>query len=183
MRSYALLAEKDRFSRLMYLEMLSLFRSVHFTDDEKRLPKDGLLIYDADSFSPKEEGRTLLGYTKDPSLLSDRVPFLRPFSFDRFRALLAEYGEEESKKEALPSSLFPDTPSLTKTEETLLSLLLEAKGEILTKEALAKALFPEAEDGKGSVTVYIHYLRKKLETDGKRLIISHRGKGYSIPPR
>lgn len=183
MKNCTLLASKNRFSQLIYLEMLSLFCSVHFTDDAKRLPKDGLLVYDADCFSPKSEGRTLIGYTKDASLLSDHTLLLRPFSFERFRALLEKYGKEGTEKEPPMPSLSPGAPHLTKTEETLLSLLLEAKGAVVDKDTLAKALFPDAEDAKGSVTVYIHYLRKKLETNGKRLIFSHRGKGYSIPPR
>ncbi len=184
MRSYTLLAPKNRFTQLILLEMQSLFGTVLVTDDPQKLPDGGLLVYDADAFTPPGgSGQTRIGYTRDASLASEQALLLRPFPIDLFRAMLKGCTEEGGDALSLRSSLSKSLPSLTKTEETLLSILLSAKGQIVSKRALADALFPEAEDGEGSVTVYIHYLRKKLETDGKRRILSHRNKGYSIPSR
>ncbi len=184
MKSYALLAPKNRFTQLILLEMQSLFGTVLLTDDPKKLPDGGLLVYDADCFpTPAGSGRITVGYTKDASLANEQALLLRPFLLDRFREMLKEYAENGGDTLSLRPTPSQTLPPLTKTEETLLSILLSAKGQIVSKRALADALFPEAEDGEGSVTVYIHYLRKKLESDGKRRILSHRNKGYSIPSR
>ncbi len=180
MKSVALFAPKNRFSQAIYLELLSLFGSVLFTEDEKKLPKGGVLVYDADLlFPPEEKGDVRIGYTKDASLAAERRLLLRPFPMGKLRAQLEEYARGNIPN--YPSSPAEESRTLTATEETLLSLLLAAEGEIVTKQALAESLFPDAEDPAGSVTVYIHYLRKKLEADGRKIILSHRGKGYSIP--
>lgn len=183
MKSYTLLAPKNRFSQMILLEMQSFFGTVVWTDDPKKLPAGGLLVYDADAFSvPQRPELKTIGYTKNASLSHEEGLLLRPFLLDRFHALLKGY-TEEGELTSLFTSSAPKRPPLTDTEEALLSLLLSAKGQIVSKSELANALFPEAEDGEGSVTVYIHYLRKKLEADGKKRILSHRGRGYSIPLR
>ena len=67
---------------------------------------------------------------------------------------------------------------LTDTELRMLSVLLESDG-FVERQALLDAVFADGA-GDGSVNVYIHYLREKLEKDGDRVIISSRKYGYKI---
>ena len=183
MKSYTLLAPKNRFTQLILFEMQALFGSVLLTEDQEKLPNEGLLVYDADSFfPPTKAGQARIGYTKDPSLAKEQGLLLRPFLLEGFRAKLRSYAESGAKAPPLASPT-QEIPPLTETEQALLSILLSAKGQIVSKQTLADALFPEAEDKEGSVAVYIHYLRKKLEKDGKKRILSHRNRGYSILSR
>lgn len=69
---------------------------------------------------------------------------------------------------------------LTEREGEILEILLAANGECVSKSELYSRVFGDEEDGEGVVPVYIHYLRRKLEYDGRRLIYSRRGGGYSI---
>ena len=75
-----------------------------------------------------------------------------------------------------------ETIPLTEREGALLASLLAASGDTVSKNELYRAAFGEGEDD-GVVAVYIHYLRGKLEKDGRRLIYSRRGGGYCIKVR
>lgn len=66
---------------------------------------------------------------------------------------------------------------LTPTEVKLLALLEEGKGEPVSRERLMEALWGNTQ-ADGLLNLYIHYLREKIEQDGKRRIFSVRGKGY-----
>ena len=57
--------------------------------------------------------------------------------------------------------------------------LKEASPSFVSREALVRAVFDTDEDA-GKLNLYIHYLRKKIETDGKKRIFACRGKGYSL---
>ncbi len=182
MKTILLLAPRNRFSQMLCLELHAFSKSVIFTDDTTRLSEGSLLLFDADVFEPPTlpAGCELIGYTKEASRRADYPLLHRPFPIEELHALLSSKkinGGKEATGEYEP------TENLTKIEEKLLSLLLAAEGEPVSREALSEALFPKAEAGEGSVTVYIHYLRRKLEKNGERLILSHRGKGYSIKKR
>ena len=67
---------------------------------------------------------------------------------------------------------------MSKKEFALLSLLVERKGSIVSREDAA-ALF--GGDGSNVVDVYVKYLREKLDEHfGVKIISSVRGKGYTI---
>lgn len=72
------------------------------------------------------------------------------------------------------------TVHLSDGEFALLSRLLRAEGDYVSRETLLAELW-EGEDG-GILNVYIHYLRKKLETENERVILSSRGRGYAVNP-
>jgi DNA-binding response OmpR family regulator len=75
--------------------------------------------------------------------------------------------------------LFGKHFQLTELEFSLLHTLAMAKGEFLTREALLRAVW--GEEGTNSLlSVYIHYLREKLERDGEKIILSSRGGGYAL---
>ncbi len=91
----------------------------------------------------------------------------RPFCHESVKARIAELLSEDP------------LPSLTPTEERLYRILKEASPDFLTRETLLRFVF-DKEDDDGRLNLYIHYLRKKIETDGKRRIIACRGKGYAL---
>ena len=73
----------------------------------------------------------------------------------------------------------PSLPLFSPTEERLYRTLLEVSPDFVDRDTLVRAVFGDEEDG-GRLNLYMHYLRKKIETDGKKRIFAHRGKGYSI---
>ena len=67
---------------------------------------------------------------------------------------------------------------LTEVEYKLLEVILSANGYVSKRELLS-TVWGDGYD-EGVVNVYVHYLRKKLEKDGKKIIISSRNEGYKI---
>lgn len=67
---------------------------------------------------------------------------------------------------------------LTEVESKLLEELIRADG-FVSREELVRSVWSGECDG-GVVNVYIHYLREKLERDGRRVILSSRKEGYRI---
>ena len=81
-------------------------------------------------------------------------------------------------KEEIEKRLRPDTlPLLTPTEKRLFDALRAASPAPVARDVLEKAAFGDGCDD-GMLNLYIHYLRKKLEADGKKRIFAARGKGY-----
>ncbi len=84
-------------------------------------------------------------------------------------------------KERLCATLGDRIIKLTEIEATLLDLIIKGGESFVRREDLHKAIWAErATDG--ALNVYIHYLRRKLEGDGERVIISSRS-GYRINER
>jgi DNA-binding response OmpR family regulator len=71
---------------------------------------------------------------------------------------------------------------LTEAEFALLEVLVECGGEFIKREELLSRVWGDNADP-GVVTVYIHYLREKLEKNGEKVIISSRKNGYKISER
>ena len=71
---------------------------------------------------------------------------------------------------------------LTELEYSLLSVLVSAKGEFVTRERILLEVWGK-EVAEGILNVYVHYLREKLERDGEKIIISSRKQGYKISER
>ena len=71
---------------------------------------------------------------------------------------------------------------LTAREYALLELLLRNRGQVLSREEIASALWDEDYDGGTNiVTVYINYLREKIDSDfPRKLIHTVRGSGYVL---
>ena len=67
---------------------------------------------------------------------------------------------------------------LTEVEYRLLEVIIEADG-FISKEELLHNVWGNGYD-LGVVNVYVHYLRRKLEKDGRKVIISSRNEGYKI---
>lgn len=125
-----------------------------------------LVLWDADTTERPTTSLPLLCVTSEAKKAEENdFLLLRPFAL---------YAPENMIKEIEDGICLP---RLSPTERRLLSLLKEAGENGVDRETLSRALFGEnAEDG--SLNVYICYLRKKLERDGKKRIFALRGKGY-----
>ena len=72
-----------------------------------------------------------------------------------------------------------DIIHLTPSEAAILRLLIERRGDVVTREELRKTLQGRGESNK--LEVYLCFLRRKLERPrGLRLITTVRGKGYRL---
>lgn len=121
-----------------------------------------LHIVDVDTVAVPQYERMIFTGSHSPS---DDVAFLAfPFDEEVFLALC--------------QSVLTAPVSLTPTEAKLLQYLKNANGQIVENEVLLKEVFGPTAD-KGILPLYIHYLRQKLEKDGKKRIFSKKGKGYA----
>ncbi len=105
-----------------------------------------------------------------------------PFPMGAAAALMTRPQDEDDRLRLTPNgALRRGQPiHLTATEHALLSALMEAQGQTVSRSVLAHRMQADTD---GAVNVYIHYLRKKLETNGERIILSTRGGGYRIDAR
>lgn len=172
----------DPFTDTVAIELSEVFPSVRVLTREEAVPPCSLLVADLDYAAAPREGERRIGYAREERTAPFPV-LRRPFPITELRRLLtAPPGERGLTPSAdfRTVTLGGETVSLTEREAVLLRLLYEAKGAPVARIRLARAAFPEAEDPSGSLSVYIHYLRKKLERSGKRLLHAHRGGGYSL---
>lgn len=77
------------------------------------------------------------------------------------------------------ATLADRTVRLSEGEYSLLSRLARAEGEFVGRDELLRSVFGNLSDP-GILNVYIHYLRKKLETGDEKIIFSSRGDGYRL---
>ena len=179
-----LAARNDDFSRTVELELCELCERVLLVEEPERIPPCELLIIDLDFARVPQhtEAARRIGYARRERAVGFPL-LLRPFRMAALRALITGAGTEAPLR---PSADFrtvtvgSEAVSLSEREATIFRLLYEAGGEVVCRAALAKAAFPQAEAPEDSVNVYIHYLRKKLERNERRLIRGHRGGGYSL---
>lgn len=106
-------------------------------------------------FSEEELKAVIFGAQKETPLLTlgDRCAFLRG--------------------ESIP---------LTELEFALLSVLVSAGGEFVSRERILERVWGGDVAG-GILNVYVHYLREKLEKNGEKIIVSSRKQGYKISER
>ena len=168
---------RDPFTETLLLELRAHFPQVRLLARGEEVPPCHLLLLDLDHATvPGADAALRIGYSR-----TGEGELRRPFRMEELRRLMTEQGEDV----LLPSADFrtvtvgEETVTLTEREAALLALLYRASGAPVARARLA-AVFREAEDAEGSLTVYIHYLRKKLERNGKRRILAHRGGGYSL---
>lgn len=75
--------------------------------------------------------------------------------------------------------------ALTSREYSLLLLLLQNQGQVLSRETILATIWSDQQGTASNVIeVYVRYLRQKLEEDGeRRLIHTVRGAGYCLSER
>ena len=101
----------------------------------------------------------------------------KPFSFDtvlaRIRAVMRRSGQNIQSGRDAPNTL-------TKREHLILDLFRQQPGRFFTREEILHAVWPDdACVGERSVDVHIARLRKKLGSDGGR-IVNKTGFGYGL---
>lgn len=187
--SYACIFSSDaEHARLVELVVREYYArvAVYAAYDDAVARLASLLIFDADTVSPPASlSARVICFSRTADAAPHGYTLLpRPFPIDTLRALLG--GDRESTKrggfylhhDKNEVELDGEAVSLTPQEYALLSLLYKANGEAVSREKLQESVF----DGKtkDALNVYIHYLRKKLEKNGKRRILALRGKGYAL---
>lgn len=186
-----ILAPTDSFARLLLLECGGRGKSVICAQAQDNLPAANLYIIDADVFSILPEKGNILRYGRH---LSDTqygeekrtvTELHRPVSLSRLRAYL-----EGRPNDACPIIALAEdgrsarvgtcTIPLTPKEYACLRCLLAADGRPVSRKELYAAAWGKGECEEKLVNLYLHYLRKKLEASGHRLIFSIRGFGYYL---
>ena len=119
---------------------------------------------------------------------------VKPFALEellaRVRALLRRQGDDAAGEQLGLADLVMDVGArqvvrgghaieLTRTEWSLLELLLRNAGQVLTREVISDRVWGYDFGTAGSLDVYIGYLRRKTEEHGgSRLIQTVRGVGF-----
>lgn len=178
-----ILSGEPDFAQMLLLELSAGGRRVEVSPDPDRLPDASLYLVDSDAFpGVTPPGRTVRYGRSISGPAEGEQVLVRPFSLSALHALLASDPPRgltlspDRKSARLHGATIP----LTAREAELLSVLLTARGKPVTREELYARVFGGSGEGPGVVNVYIHYLRRKLERDGRRILLSLRGQGYVL---
>ena len=176
-----ILSDDASFSRMLMLELTDRGRRVTLTDSEGALPEAEIYLIDADRYPDAAPNGRVLRYGF--SVAEDGEGALRrPFTLTALAEATAG-GAVRRGLFLLPKECAVRLDGahirLTRLEYALLARLAAADGAPVAKEALRREVFGEESD-EGVVNVYIHYLRRKLEGGGRRLIYALRGQGYAL---
>ena len=133
-----------------------------------------LIITDSEDIAPDGVRSVTVGDGKD-------VP--STFRYEDILALVNETDRSATSGISLSEStsqafLFGQAIKLTKVEYRLLERLLETQGFVSREDLLRDVWGDECDEG--IITVYVHYLRRKIEKNGERIIIASRNEGYKI---
>jgi two-component system response regulator QseB len=115
---------------------------------------------------------------------------VKPFEFDelfaRLRAIRRVFTGEGRARLVGGWAYYPDSRTiyspydgrilLTVKENELLRLLTEAPQRTFSRQQILAAVF-SADDTAGTVDTYVHYLRRKTDTD---IVLTVRGQGYRL---
>jgi len=179
MKSVAIITENPYLYRRAELELdgvasLTVIDTV-FALRHTDLSGFDFIIRDTDTFTtPVVDNEITVGHTGD-----DILPLPLPLG-----ALVAAISSNERNiprltlnNSARCAVLDGGRIKLTELEYTLLSSLIDGKGEFISREHLKAVL---GDKGEGLINVYVHYLREKLEAGGEKIILSSRKNGYAI---
>ena len=132
------------------------------------------IIYDLDSASSAIPRAAI---TVSRRLLAD---LNAPFSYEELITLIHARGECRLKVKESEGAAILDGKKIQLTElEMKLLLALIKKGGFVGRGELLTSVFGEGKSA-GLLTLYIHYLREKLEGGGEKIILSSRSEGYGI---
>lgn len=183
-----LLAPRDEdLTRTLELELSDVFDEVTVCESTEGIAGASLLVVDLDIPELSLKGtegvaERRLGYSRRADATAPFPVLHRPFRMEEWRRAVQTPDAPvlSMNKDGTAVLLDGESVALTSREAALLSLLFEADGRPVSREALTRAVFPDADDPDASLNVYVHYLRKKLERNRKRVILAHRGGGYSL---
>ena len=179
------LSAEERFARMLCYELedRGLRVSLATTPESALRMEADCYLVDGDRFSLQVPTGRLIRYGRT---LSDAPPpteqWHRPFSF----SLLASLAKGEAMHglvllEGEQAVLLDgERIALTEREYACLACLVAAKGAPVSRRQLLEAVWGKEWQDDGVVTVYLHYLRKKLARHGKRMIYAIRDRGYAL---
>ena len=177
-KKVAVLSDDALFARMLSLE---LSERGYALSDEKNAE---LFVVDLDTRGIPDKVRPAVCFGREEED-SEKV-LHRPFEMERLFAMLERTAAEKEASELEiigggKISVAGEVVSLSASEMALLELLLRERGAPLSRERIAREIFPEAKDGTKVADVYVCYLRKKIdERLGHPCIKTVRGKGYMI---
>ncbi len=181
------ISHDPEFAQFVRLTLSTRVRPVTISSSEE-IPDADIYVVDLDTVPAPP---ALTGKVLWCSALADKpqgCPVLwadRPFRPARLLALL-DLAEDDAIPHIHP---YPDRSAvlvgeeeipLSSREHALLLALFARVGEYISREELLSLVWGDEEADPGVVNVYIHYLRRKLETNGQRCIFAARGRGYML---
>lgn len=177
-----ILSNEPAFAQMLRLELEDAGYTVSVLRRDSRLAAAGVYLVDRDAFfDVAPPASRVVGYgrvtRKEACFLS------RPFLLSAL--LPAVRGEEEItgtlKLQGDGVLILPNGTRvlLSPKEYALLACLVRADGAPVPRAKLLREVWGEGQS-EGVVTVYLHYLRKKLERDGKKMLYAVRGSGYAL---
>ena len=182
MRGFLKIVTKDLYlGQKLRWELSECFDRIDISDSASG--KSDIMIFDCRLGAPIPKGESVFYLTEDEdaSLPSERcLPLPLPLSLATDKL--------QNRKESAPLLLLQEERSirmydqkihLTELEFSLLSVLFEAKGAYIPRDALRAAVWGK-EGTDGLLNIYIHYLRTKLEHGGEKVILSSRKAGYAL---
>ena len=151
--------------------------SVDLLDPKSSLNLYDVIFTDIDSSDSHPDNALTMSYDKKADIA---LPFLHADVLN----VVERAEQKNSEKIALLNDgrhalLFGEKIKLTEVEYKLLFELLSAEGKYVSRESLLQNVWGDGFDS-GVVNVYVHYLRNKLERDGRKIILSSRKEGYKI---
>lgn len=157
--------------RFLYQKINLIIKSASYVTESA----DGadLVVCDIDSRTAPMDAKKLVTVGRS------NADLIRPFSEQALLSAISDGGMTELRLGNKRAFLHGREIKLTEVEYNLLSQLVFAGGEFVSREDLLRSVWGEGFDG-GVLNVYIHYLREKLETDGGKIIFSSRKMGYKI---
>lgn len=185
MRSICILTSDIPFAEFIRLELCDHIPQIVVCDATTDLPETDAYIVDLDTaeIPPTAKPVLLCGWGRERPE-GARLWAERPFRPTRLRALL---GLTSDTMTECPTPA-PDRQAvwmagreipLSDCEYRLFCLLYEADGQYVPRSELHRKVW-QGEGDEGVVNVYIHYLRRKLEADGRTRLRSARGRGYAL---
>ena len=180
-----ILSREEAFARALSLELEDAGLRVLVSRDEGEATATDALTYlvDGDVFSFQPRRGRLVRYGRGLPDSSYPVRQLhRPFLLTALRAAVSGSTARgicpvEGEEAVL---LDGERVSLTAREYACFLCLFRAHGAPVTREELLAEVWGGEETDPGIVNVYLHYLRKKIERDGKKRIYAIRGRGYAL---
>lgn len=185
-----ILAPRGALSDLLALECRDAGLCALVATDPAALPTADLFLIDADAYDALPPagnllffGTTLFEKTEEKDGRTV-IHWRRPFSLSLLRELLASRGAPAGTLALLPDGetvrLGSTLISLSPTEYAVLACLAAAGGAPVSRAELYSSVWGAGEVREDLVNLYVHYLRRKLEGDGRRRILSLRGRGYAL---
>ncbi len=135
------------------------------------------LLWDKDSIPKVPQGAEYITISRD-----DGADIRRPFPIGQIKKRLLSCEEESPiriDKERRILWMLGEKISLTDIEYALFWALYKRGGAFAKRCELNEEVWGRESDG-SLLSVYVHYLREKLERHGEKVIISSRKNGYKI---